>query len=61
SFSFLWLQPSSISSWLCLSFAVAVSQIPHSPKSLYAMVMFACSEIGRSTRPRNPRASNSRS
>ncbi|KAK7333488.1 hypothetical protein VNO80_30262 [Phaseolus coccineus] len=47
-------------SWLCLSFAVAVSQIPHSPKSLYAMVMFACSEIGRSTKPRNPRASNSK-
>jgi len=62
-FSFLWLQYSSffhISSWLCLSSAVAVShQIPHIPKSSYAMVMFACSETGRSIKPKDPRPSNS--
>ena len=58
--SFLYVASSLISPWLCLSFAVAVSLSPQNPKSLYAMVMFACSEIGRSTKPTNPRATSIR-
>lgn len=59
-FSFLWLEAWSISPWLCLSFVVAASLSPQNPKSLYVMVMFVCSEIGRNTKPKNPRASNSK-